>query len=415
MIAAKPFEIPKQLVWAAWKQVKSKGGGAGVDKVFIADFERKLEDNLYKLWNRLSSGAYFPPPVRGVPIPKKSGGIRMLGVPTIADRVAQGAIKAVLEPMIEPHFHPDSYGYRPNKSAHDAIEVTRRRCWKYDWVVEFDIRGLFDNIDHELLMRAVRKHCKVPWVLLYVERWLKAPMLSADGDLVARIRGTPQGGVVSPCLANLFLHYAFDAWMGREMPKVPFCRYADDGLLHCRTQKQAEFVLKRITERFKECGLEIHPDKTKIVYCKDVNRQDEFKQVSFDFLGFSFRPRKSQDKYGRRYVNFLPAVSRMAMKGMRQEMRSWHLHLKSDKSLRDLSDIYNPVLRGWMTYYGRFYGTAMKPLWRQLNLWLTKWVMHKHKRYRKHKRQAYHYLGRLARASPKCFVHWAKGHLPTAE
>ena len=236
-----------------------------------------------------------------------------VSVPTIADRVAQSTIKAALEPMIEPHFHPDSYGYRPNKSAHDAIEVTRRRCWKYDWVVEFDIRGLFDNIDHELLMRAVRKHCKVSWVLLYVERWLKAPMLSPSGDLVERTRGTPQGGVVSPCLANLFLHYAFDAWMGREMPEVPFCRYADDGLLHCQTQKQAEFVLKRITARFKECGLEIHPDKTKVVYCKDVNRQGDFDRVAFDFLGFSFRPRKAQDKYGRRYVNFLPAVSRTAL------------------------------------------------------------------------------------------------------
>lgn len=412
---AKPFDIPKELVWQAWRQVKARGGSSGVDKESIADFEKKLKGNLYKLWNRLSSGAYFPPPVKGVPIPKKSGGTRMLGVPTVADRIAQTVVKAILEPKLEQHFHPDSYGYRPKKSAHDAVEVTRRRCWKFDWVVEFDIRALFDNIDHDLLMRAVRKHCSISWVLLYIERWLKAPMLSSEGNLVERTCGTPQGGVVSPCLANLFLHYTFDVWMVREMPNVPFCRYADDGLLHCRTQKQAEFALSRISARFKECGLEIHPEKSKIVYCRDVNRNGDFQNISFDFLGFTFRPRKSQDKYGRRYVNFSPAISRSALKEIFREMRSWHLQLRSDKELSELSARFNPIISGWWQYYGRFYGTAMKPIWRQINLWLTRWIRHKHKRFRKHQTQASQYLGRLARANPRYFVHWTKGYFPSAK
>ncbi|MCA3087924.1 MAG: group II intron reverse transcriptase/maturase [Rhodocyclaceae bacterium] len=414
MNTVKPFDIPRELVWQAWKQVKAKGGGAGVDRGSIADFEKELKGNLYRLWNRLSSGTYFPPPVKGVPIPKKSGGIRMLGVPTVADRVAQTVAKAILEPKLESHFHPDSFGYRPNKSAHDAVEVTRRRCWKFDWVVEFDIRALFDNIDHGLLMRAVRKHCSVPWVLLYIERWLKAPMQCPDGNVLERTCGTPQGGVVSPCLANLFLHYAFDMWMVREMPNVPFCRYADDGLLHCRTLKQAEYALSRIAARLKECGLEIHPEKSKIVYCKDVNRKGDFEEISFDFLGFTFRPRKAQDMYGRRYVNFSPAISRSAMKEIYREMRSWHLQLRSDKELCELSARFNPVITGWWNYYGRFYGTAMKPIWRQINLWLTRWIRQKHKRFRKHKMRASQYLGKLARANPKYFVHWQKGYLPTA-
>ncbi len=178
-------------------------------------------------------------------------------------------------------FDEDSYGYRPGKSAHDAIAVTRKRCWRYDWVVEFDIRGLFDNIRHDMLMKAIRHHCDCPWVLLYIERWLTAPLKQQDGSLTAHDQGTPQGGVVSPILANLFLHYAFDAWVRREMPRVPFCRYADDGLLHCKSRRQAEYVMRAISERFQQCGLEIHPDKSCIVYCKDANRQEDYSRISF--------------------------------------------------------------------------------------------------------------------------------------
>jgi RNA-directed DNA polymerase len=409
----KPFTIPKHLIWEAWKQVRSNGGAAGVDHQSILGFEKDLKNNLYKLWNRMSSGSYMPPAVRAVPIPKKLGGNRILGIPTVTDRVAQTSVKLILEGVLDPLFHPDSYGYRPGKSAHDAIGVTRRRCWKYDWVVEFDIRGLFDNIDHRLLMRAVRRHCCNRWVLLYIERWLKAPMRLGDGEVVERERGTPQGGVVSPLLANLFLHYAFDVWASRSMPRVPFCRYADDGLLHCRTQRQAEYVLKRITQRFKECGLEIHPQKSKIVYCKDINRIGNYENVSFEFLGFDFRPRKSADKYGRIYLNFLPAVSKNSVKAMHLQMRSWHIQLKNGKSLVDLSRMFNPVLRGWMTYYGRYYASAMYPVWKALNLWLIRWVRRKWKRFARHKRRARNYLGLLARGNPRLFIHWEKGALPS--
>jgi len=410
----KSFEIPKRLVWEAYLKVKANGGAAGVDEQSIEEFEKDLKGNLYKIWNRMSSGSYFPQRVLGVPIPKKSGGSRMLGIPTVGDRVAQMTVKLWVEPMVEPHFHRDSYGYRPNKSAHDVLEVTRRRCWRYNWVVEFDIRGLFDNISHDLLLRALRKHCECKWVLLYVERWLKAPMQDETGKVVERTKGTPQGGVVSPLLANLFLHYAFDVWVSRNFPSVPFCRYADDGLLHCKTQKQAEFMLKTIEERFRDCGLEIHPDKSKIVYCKDINRRADYERVSFDFLGFGFRPRSSKDKYGRRYVNFSPAISNGAKKALRQEIRSWHIQLKNEHALDDLSRMFNPVLRGWANYYCKFYKTAMHSIWQHMNRYLVRWVMRKYKRLAWHQRRAREWLNRVARANPGLFVHWKLGIFPAA-
>jgi RNA-directed DNA polymerase len=410
----KPFEIPKKLVWEAYQRVKSNGGSAGVDQESIAKFESCLSDNLYKLWNRLCSGSYFPPPVKGVPIPKKSGGVRVLGVPTVADRVAQTVVKAVLEPMIEPQFHRNSYGYRPGRSAHDAVAMVRRRCWEYDWVIEFDIKGLFDNIDHTLLMRAVRMHCQNPWVLLYVERWLKAPMETADGQRIERTRGTPQGGVVSPLLANLFLHYAFDRWVARHLRSVRFCRYADDGVVHCKSLVQAQLVLSKIAERFRQCGLELHPDKTRIVYCRDINRPATYLTTQFTFLGYTFRPRKAVDKYGRVFVNFAPAVSRDALRAMRQTIRGWHIQLKCDKTLDDLSQMFNPVLRGWMNYYGRFYGSAMTAVWHHMNAYLMRWLLRKHKSLARHKTRAKHALGKLAAASPRAFVHWEMGCYPAA-
>ena len=221
---ARSFEISQKVVVEAWKQVKANQGAAGVDKQSIADFEKNLKKNLYRIWNRMSSGSYMPPPVKAVAIPKKTGGERVLGIPSVSDRVAQTVWKLYFEPTVEPYFHQDSYGYRPGKSALDAVEVTRKRCWKYDWVLEFDIRGLFDNIDHELLMKTVRWHTLERWLLLYVERWLKAPFQKDDGTLVERAKGTPQGGVVSPVLANRFLHWVFDAWMKRNYPALPLCR-----------------------------------------------------------------------------------------------------------------------------------------------------------------------------------------------
>ena len=409
----KPFVISKRLVWEAFQRVKANGGSAGVDQESIEEFESKLGDNLYRLWNRMGSGSYFPPPVKAVPIPKKSGGTRILGVPTVADRVAQAVVKIVLEPLLEPVFDRNSFGYRPGRSALDAVALVRRRSWEYDWVVEFDIKGLFDNIDHELLLRAVRKHCDIPWVLLYIERWLKAPM-EIEGKRVARERGTPQGGVVSPLLANLFLHYAMDIWMRRHLRSVRFCRYADDGVIHCRSEVQAKLVLRKLAERLRECGLELHPEKTRIVYCQDVNRKAEYSTVQFTFLGYTFQPRKAVDKYGRVYVNFAPAVSREAMKAMRQTVRGWHLQLKCDKELSDLSNMFDPVLRGWANYYGRFYPSAMKPLWRHVNDYLVRWMQRKYKRLARGVTRAARALGRKTECAPRSFVHWENGFMPVA-
>jgi RNA-directed DNA polymerase len=410
--AAKSFEIPKQLVLQAYQKVKLKGGSAGVDEESINDFERHLKDNLYQLWNRLSSGCYFPPAVKGVPIPKKSGGERLLGIPTVSDRVAQTVVKIALEPTLESIFDENSFGYRPGKSAHDAIAVTRTRCWKYDWVVEFDIKGLFDNISHELLMKALSRHCNVKWILLYVERWLKAPLQNSDGSHTRRDKGTPQGGVVSPLLANLFLHYAFDAWVKREMPDILFCRYADDGVLHCRSQREAEYVLERVTQRFRECHLDIHPDKSGIIYCKDKNRKARFKRISFDFLGYTFRPRRCVNKQGLIHPNFLPAISQTSKKAINQEIRGWHIQIKNDKSLLDLSKMFNRILKGWFNYYGRFYPTGMRGIWRSVNKYLMQWVRRKYKRFSWHKTRAFNYVNKLARLNPHLFIHWQLGIFP---
>ena len=412
MNVAKPFEISKKLVWQAYLEVKSNGGAAGVDKESIEAFEQNLKNNLYRIWNRLSSGSYFPPAVKAIPIRKKSGGTRILGVPTVSDRIAQTVVKMVLEPILEPAFDEDSYGYRPGRSALDAVEVTRKRCWYYDWVVEFDIRGLFDNIRHDLLMKALRHHCDCRWVLLYIERWLKAPLRQQDGSLLARHKGTPQGAVVSPLLANLFLHYTFEAWIRRAIPGVPFCRYADDGLLHCRSRYQAEYVMRCISERFRQCGLEIHPDKSSIVYCKDVNRTEDYSRISFDFLGYTFRPRRCVNPQGQVHANFLPAISRASMKEIHRRIRGWHIQLRSDKTLLDLSRILNPILRGWHAYYGRFYPSALGQIWNNLNEYLARWVRRKYKRFFRHKRRARRYLSRLARAHPELFIHWRLGVFP---
>jgi RNA-directed DNA polymerase len=302
MTSAKPYSIAKRTVWEAYQQVKANRGSAGIDDETIAMFEQNLPKNLYKLWNRMSSGSYFPPPVKQVQIPKGSGGFRRLGIPTVSDRIAQTAVKLIIEPIIDPVFHPDSYGYRPGKSAKQAIAVTKTRCWQYDWVVEFDIKAAFDQIDHALLMKAVRTHIKENWILLYIERWLTAPFETDEGVRILRERGTPQGGVVSPILMNLFMHYAFDCWMKRTHLHCPFARYADDAVVHCRSQKQAEVVMQSIASRLEACGLAMHPEKSRIVYCKDSGRTGNYPHVQFTFLGFTFRPRDARNKQGRIFL-----------------------------------------------------------------------------------------------------------------
>jgi RNA-directed DNA polymerase len=403
---ARPFSIAKRVVWEAYKRVKANQGVAGVDGESIAEFERDLTNNLYKLWNRMSSGSYFPPPVRTVEIPKSDGGKRALGIPTVTDRVAQMVVKMYLEPLVEPHFHQDSYGYRPGRSAIQAVGVARQRCWRIDWVLDLDIKGFFDNLDHALLMRAVRKHTDCRWIILYIARWLTAPAQLPDGTLVAREQGTPQGGVISPLLANLFLHYAFDVWMQRHYPSIPFERYADDIIVHCKSERQALWLKTAVVRRLAQCKLELHPEKTKIVYCKDVDRTDDYPKESFDFLGFEFRPRGAKSRLGSYFVSFLPAVSKKGARSIRSVIRGWRLHRLSDKGLLDLSRMFNPIIRGWINYYGSFYKSALYPLFDQLDGSLKKWAMRKYKRLRGRQRRAAYWLSRIRSQQPSLFSHW---------
>jgi len=402
----KPFDIPKAKIWEAWKQVKSNAGSAGIDGQTIEAFEANLKGNLFKLWNRMSSGSYMPPPVMGVAIPKKSGGQRVLGIPCVADRVAQTAVKLTFEPLVESAFLPDSFGYRPNKSAHQAVELTKKRCWQHDWVLEFDIKGLFDNIPRDLLLKAVRHHTSTNWVVLYITRWLDAPMAMPDGTVKPRFMGTPQGGVISPVLSNLFLHYAFDVWITTKHGTLPWCRYADDGLVHCKTFDEANMLLKDLHERFKECGLELHPGKTKIVYCKDSNRTKQWENTCFDFLGFSFRARSAANQSGIAFSSFQPAVSRSSLKAIKQTIRGWKIHAKTSESLQDLAKVLNPVIRGWFQYYGRFYRTALQLLAKHLDDRLAKWARRKFKSFKNRRNAVNNWLRGICKENPKLFAHW---------
>ncbi len=406
MSQAKSYTISKQVVWEAYKRVRANRGSCGVDEESIQDFEVNLKDNLYKLWNRMSSGSYFPPAVRRVDIPKASGGKRSLGIPTVSDRIAQMVVKMYLEPKIEPYFHKDSYGYRPAKSALEALGVTRKRCWRYDWVLDLDIVGFFDNLDHDLLLRAVRKHTDSMWIVRSIERWLKAPVQSDDGTRIKRAKGTPQGGVISPLLANLFLHYALDTWIAKMYPDIAFERYADDAVFHCQTEREAKELKTAVEKRLTACRLELHPEKTKIIYCKDDRRRGRYPNETFDFLGYTFRPRGAVDPAGKLFVGFNPAVSQEAAKSMRRTMREWKLHRRADKELLELSQMYNPIIRGWVNYYGAYYKTGLYPTFNHINRTLLRWAMRKHKRWKNHQRRAGYWLGNVARQNPQLFAHW---------
>lgn len=412
---AKPYSIPKQLVWKAYQRVKANRGAAGVDGESLVAFEKDLKANLYKIWNRMSSGSYIPPPVRLVEIPKGNGGVRPLGIPTVADRVAQTVVKMVLEPKVEPKFHQDSYGYRPGRSALDAVGMARKRCWEADWVIDLDIKAFFDSLDHDLVERAVAHHTDIPWVRLYVGRWLRAPLQRMDGTLEPRTKGTPQGGVISPLLANLFLHYAFDLWMQRNHPSIAFERYADDAVVHCKSRGEAELVLAAIRDRFAQCGLELHPVKTRIVYCKDDDRRGEHEQISFDFLGYTFQPRRAKNRWGKFFVSFLPAISTKAAKTIRATIREWRMAShRNNQHLEDLARLVNPTVRGWINYYGRFYRSKCVLVLRHLNEVLATWARRKFKRLRRRERASMHWLGRIARREPNLFVHWQLGVRPEA-
>ncbi len=410
-IKAKPFTISKILVWKAYRLVKANQGAAGIDNQSIAAFEERLERNLYKIWNQLSSGTYFPPAVKGVAIPKKQGGERILGIPTVADRIAQMTIKLAFEPIVEPIFSENSYGYRPNKSAIDAVGITRERCWKYNWVLEFDIKGLFDNIDHDLLMKAVKTHTDNKWIILYIERWLKASMQMADGTVKPRTCGTPQGGVISPVLSNLFLHYVFDMWMTRNYKNNPWCRYADDGLVHCNSEIEAQQLLQSLNQRFNECKLTLHPTKTKIIYCKDSNRKDEYSNIKFNFLGYEFIGRRSENKAtGQIFRNFGPAIGPEAKKSIIATIRKLNIRNRVDLSLEQIAKEINPLLSGWINYYGKFYKTELFELLKRVNNTLAKWLRNKYIKLRYKATESLRIIGEIAEVRKRdLFVHWRFG------
>lgn len=403
----KSFDISKQAVWDSYLKVKSNQGAAGVDHQSIAIFEEDLKNNLYKIWNRMSSGSYFPPPVLRVEIPKGDGKMRALGIPTVADRIAQMVVKSQVEPELESIFHTDSFGYRPKRSAKQAVSLARKRCWKHDWVVDMDIKGFFDNIPHDLMMRAVRKHTEDAWVLLYVERWLKAPVQLMNGEIEERAMGTPQGGVISPLLANLFLHYAFDHWMQSSYPSNSFERYADDAVVHCDTQAEAVKLKSEIAKRMVQCGLELHPEKTKIVYCRDAKRTGNYELHSFDFLGFCFRPRLSRNRYGQYFVNFSPAIAPKSKKAIFSVIRQWCLHKRSELSVKELANKLNPVVRGWIEYYGAFFQSELFFLVHHLDSLVYRWVIRKYKKQGSNFKKADNWVKRIKSAKPNYFVHWS--------
>jgi len=403
--AAKSYWIAKHEVVRAYKRVKANGGAAGADGVSLEEFERDVKNNLYRIWNQMSSGSYFAAPVKRVEIPKSDGKMRPLGIPTVADRVAQMVVKQRLEPLVEPLFDVDSYGYRPGRSAQDAVRKARRRCWEHDWVLDLDIKGFFDNLDWGLLMKAVRKHAKHSWVELYIQRWLQAEVIMPDGTVQERERGTPQGGVISPLLANLFLHYAFDEWMRRHHAGVSFERYADDIICHCDSQAQAEELREQLERRLGQCGLQLHPEKTKIVYCADANRTQEAAHARFDFLGFTFKPRSAKGPRGV-FTTFSPAVSDKAVKAMRERVRGWRLGSRVSQSLEQVQAAIGPTVQGWVNYYGVFRASTLYRAMRVIDEHLVKWAQHKYKRMARRPHRAWEWLQGLQSRMPRLFPHW---------
>jgi len=397
------------MVYESYLKVVSKDGGAGIDKQSIEMFNANMSANLYKLWNRMTSGSYFPPPVRTVFIPRKQGGTRLLGIPTVSDRIAQGVVKDYLQPSLEQIFHSSSFGYRPGRSAHDAIKQCQDNCIKYAWVIDVDIKGFFDNINHELMLQLLQQHTDEKWVLMYAERWLKAGVEQADGSIAARTKGTPQGGVISPLFANIYLHHALDKWMDEAHLQNPFERYADDIVIHCRSKEEAEQLLEKLKIRMQQYELELHPDKTKIVYCKNYQRNEKHDNNSFTFLSYSFQPRTVKDKFGRnnRLVVFNAAISQKAKTSIREKLREVVRTRWSNQTLEWFADKLNPKIRGWINYYARFNRHKALGVFYYLNDLLRRWIKNKYKL--RAKAWMYDKYKLIQSESPTLFYHWQLG------
>jgi RNA-directed DNA polymerase len=408
----KSIPISRQDVWEAYKKVRANKGSAGVDAISMEEFDAKRAKYLYKLWNRMASGSYFPPPVKEVEIPKKGSKRRKLGIPTIGDRVGQMVVKNYIESRLEKVFSPNSYGYRPKKNAHQALESVRRNCWKTDWVIDMDIKGFFDNIDHQKLMLAVEKHVPEKWVLLYVKRWLNMPVLIKSGILLEKQgKGTPQGGVISPLLANLFLHYALDKWLEKTDKTVKFERYADDAILHCHSKAHAERTLESVKGRMTTCGLELHPKKTKIVYCRDFRRKGEYKDVKFDFLGYCFQPRTAKSrKTGKLFLGYDCAISIGSRKRIADKLEQLEIEKQSFRSIVGIAQYMNPMIRGWVNYYGKFRGSELSKVFRLLRNRIVRWARKRYKRYRTSLNRAFKWLERVREQFPNLFYHWQLGY-----
>jgi RNA-directed DNA polymerase len=407
----KSVPVSKQQVWLAYKKVRSNAGSAGIDQISMDEYDSKRSEHLYKLWNRMASGSYFPAPVKEVEIPKKDGKMRKLGIPTISDRVAQMVVKDYLEPRFEKLFSPHSYGYRPGKNAHQALSAVRENVRMLDWVIDLDIKGFFDTIDHVKLMLALEKHVSEKWCLMYIERWLQTPVQTKTGELVERQgKGTPQGGVISPLLANLFLHYAMDKWLEQTHSAVRYVRYADDAVLHCKSKVQADYVLRNLRKRMKQCGLELHPEKTRLVYCKDYRRQEQHESVKFDFLGYSFQPRTAKSKRdGALYLGYDCAISISSKKRIAATMKVLDIEHLTHKSIVGVAQFLEPYIRGWVNYYGKFRLWEMNPLFQLLRRRLVMWARKRYKRYKTSINRAYRWLERVKDQYPSLFYQWRLG------
>lgn len=417
MQEAKPFRIDKRVIFEAFKKIRSNGGSPGIDGIDLPAYEQHLSSNLYRLWNRMSSGSYMPQAVKLVEIPKSDGNKRPLGIPTIEDRIAQMAVVSEIEPLLDPYFHEDSFGYRPHRSAHDAIAKAERRCWKYAWVLDMDLSQFFDTIDHGLLMKALERHITTRWILLYIKRWLDVPYQRSNGEVINRDMGVPQGSGIGPILANQFLHYAFDKWMSYKYPYIPFERYADDCICHCKSLSQAEYVKRKLVERFAECKLKLNTEKTKIVFCKMSSRSSEdYHCTSFDYLGFTFRPRAAKDRlHNVLFTSFLPAISKKSIRRIHDTIKSWNLKRLHNRSLRFLATYINNVVRGWINYYEKFGKTEFWKVMYHLNRSIAYWVKRKYKRFRRRGVIAAHYwLACIAQKDPNLFYHWQAGYVPYA-